>query len=88
MTDTPKLRFRCGSCGKVWNDERDVPTWPGPSGARWNYCDECFEPDGNPMENLCDEPGCNHIAACGTPTAAGYRRTCFEHRPAPEGFAE
>jgi hypothetical protein len=30
---------------------------------------------------ICDEPGCLISAGCGTPTASGYRHTCFDHQP-------
>ena len=33
---------------------------------------------------LCDEPGCQNEASCGTPTATGYRHTCGTHAPKGE----
>ena len=32
----------------------------------------------------CDEPGCWVQATCGTPTAEGYRNTCWKHVPHQE----
>jgi hypothetical protein len=32
-------------------------------------------------EEMCDESGCNEPSTCGTPTPAGYRRTCSDHCP-------
>jgi hypothetical protein len=33
---------------------------------------------------FCDEAGCFEDGNCGTPTKAGYRQTCSNHRPAPD----
>ena len=33
------------------------------------------------LRECCDEPECFTEATCGTPTADGYRRTCFSHMP-------
>lgn len=35
-------------------------------------------------EAQCDEPGCKEQITCGTPTADGYRNTCWPHHPDPE----
>jgi hypothetical protein len=32
-------------------------------------------------ELWCDEQGCKRRATCGTPTPAGYRKTCGQHIP-------
>lgn len=32
----------------------------------------------------CDEPNCWEQDTCGTPTKAGYRRTCHKHVPKEE----
>lgn len=42
-------------------------------------CPECREP--NCLVRACDETGCRKEAGCGTPTANGYRWSCYEHRP-------
>lgn len=42
-------------------------------------CPNCRSPDS--MTVACDEPGCWEKVTCGTPTPAGYRSTCGEHRP-------
>ena len=77
MTTRYVQRFRC-DCGAVY-DEDKLPSWPGPQGARWFYCADCFEPWGIEFENICDDPGCSRLAGCGWPSDEGYRRTCFEH---------
>ena len=43
----------------------------------WTICPKCRAPDR--VTSACDEPGCNEEGACGFPTDAGYRRTCFAH---------
>jgi hypothetical protein len=39
---------------------------------------KCLE---STLLTACDEPGCWEQATCGTPTKAGYRNTCHNHRP-------
>jgi hypothetical protein len=42
-------------------------------------CPQCKEIE--PHRTCCDEPGCWEQDTCGTPTPAGYRRTCDKHAP-------
>lgn len=69
--------YRCGWFGK----DEDVLIAKNP-----------FDPDDfvtgcplckqiNTITYACDEEGCWADATCGTPTAAGYRRTCGKHMP-------
>jgi len=74
---------KCGECGYVFPAD-DVLEAPNPFDV---YSDEVIEgcPKCKTPENilrLCDEPGCQHEASCGTPTKEdGYRRTCHLHIP-------
>jgi hypothetical protein len=73
--------WRCNECGKKTErslmlegvnpfDETDyVLGCPG--------CRACNPP----WIEVCDEPGCERQADCGTPTDGGYRRTCGRHAP-------
>lgn len=36
------------------------------------------------IRTCCDEPNCWEQDTCGTPTTAGYRRTCHKHVPKEE----
>ena len=42
-------------------------------------CPQCKQI--NVISEACDEPNCWKYSSCGTPTAEGYRRTCYEHMP-------
>lgn len=42
-------------------------------------CPQCRS--ANCIVRACDHLGCARAASCGTPTDAGYRHTCGEHRP-------
>ena len=33
----------------------------------------------NNYDLVCDEPGCDEVVTCGTPTKDGYRQVCSEH---------
>lgn len=52
---------------------------PFTEGERVYGCPHCEEIDS--IVGACDEPDCWEIATCGTPTIAGYRRTCYKHAP-------
>jgi hypothetical protein len=41
-------------------------------------CPKCFSV--NEIRGTCDYPGCWEPDTMGTPTANGYRRTCWKHR--------
>ena len=41
-------------------------------------CPKCRD---STLVRACDEPGCNRQVTCGTPTANGYRQTCYTHMP-------
>lgn len=46
-------------------------------------CHGCLSVDS--FTQACDEPDCWHEASCGTPTAHGYRHTCYRHIPKMAG---
>ena len=43
-------------------------------------CPHC--PTETSFSLICDEPGCDKKATCGTVTENKYRETCNQHRPA------
>jgi len=70
--------FRCKDCGWAGR-ETDMAHIDDPEmeGNQWKICPQCRSAE--QFEELCDE--CGNLATCGSPTPAGYRRTCFEHIP-------
>jgi len=75
----------CKNCGELSTDlqgielVKDPNPLPGTEPDEWCVCIICRSVDG--FDELCDELGCRELAACGTPSAKGYRRTCGKHRP-------
>jgi hypothetical protein len=68
---------RCGWHG----EDTEMLTAPNPFNPEFNIhaCPKCREI--GVLSQACDEPGCWKASTCGTPTAAGYRRTCGRHMP-------
>jgi len=78
MSDTAKLT--CIHCH--WRGQSDeILSAPNPFDAvdTIHGCPQCKTIGG--FENCCDEPGCWSPVVAGTPTPAGYRCTCHEHKP-------
>jgi hypothetical protein len=76
------MKWRCGDLRCGWHGREDkVLKAPDPftEGEELWACPDCKEVNGIIM--ACDEPRCWKEATCGTPTPAGYRHTCGQHRP-------
>lgn len=70
----------CQECG--WRGVASaVVTAPSPFHVNDTVqgCPRCFEIQ--TMRIACDSDGCWREMSSGTPTEAGYRMTCGEHRP-------
>jgi hypothetical protein len=74
-------QLRCGQCKHVFA-VCDALRAPNPFDANDTIlaCPTCH--DIYFIRRVCDEPGCNEVVSCGTPTKTGYRQTCSAHRPA------
>ena len=76
-----KNKVVCNKCG--WHGKlKDTHTISHPYelGEILYLCPICLELESS-MVGACDEPYCQQISTCGTPTDSGYRRTCGKHRP-------
>jgi hypothetical protein len=73
-------KHRCTECQEKLQLEQ-ILTAPNPFDPedRVSGCPKCKAV--NSMELVCDEPDCWKVVSCGTPTDAGYRHTCGNHRP-------
>ena len=71
-------RWRCSDCNWIGNDGELLsapnPFYPDDTILGCPNCKQIGE-----FIELCDEPGCDRPATCGSPTPSGYRRTCFDH---------
>lgn len=75
-----QYKLTCDTCHtRLWDNE--VLSVPNPfDGTEPIYgCPICHTV--NDLSVVCDEPNCWLKISCGTPTPAGYRRTCREHVP-------
>lgn len=74
------MKLLCSNCYEFCDDESKALSAPDPfnPGDMLRACPKCREQS---LVGACDEPGCRLEAFCGTPTAAGYRRTCSKHKP-------
>lgn len=75
------MNIRCGWCGP--DTEMLKAQNPFQDGDTLNGCPLCR--DVNTLQVACDEPDCWEASSCGTPTDAGYRRTCGKHMPRAAG---
>jgi hypothetical protein len=66
----------CGWRGMVVNLLRGASPF---NGTEMIGCPRCKTAE--QMRSTCDEPDCWEPDTSGTPTPAGYRRTCWEHYP-------
>lgn len=72
---------RCYGCGKQSTSEQLLHA-PNPFDPEQELsgCPHCYGIDR--MQMICDEPGCQNLGTCGTPTTGGgYRWTCHFHVP-------
>ena len=79
------MRVKCDRYKCDWiGEDTEMLTAPHPfqDGEIINGCPGCKEVD--TIVRVCDEPGCNQAATCGTPTESGYRQTCGKHMPERE----
>lgn len=79
----PSDRYVCENCNHRMTGNA-VLTAPSPFDPQDRICGcpRCFAV--NEIRGTCDEPGCWEQDTMGTPTPAGYRRTCWQHRPNAE----
>ena len=71
---------KCPECGWIGAiDKILTATSPFNPEDTVDGCPNCL--DVVQFDQLCDEPGCNSVTSCGTPTPTGYRRTCRKHKP-------
>lgn len=72
-------RYICAGCDWTGSKE-DLLSAPHPfdDGATLYGCPSCLDIS---ILQACDVDGCTMYASCGTPTAEGYRRTCWKHQP-------
>lgn len=81
MSDNQKVR--CRSCGAHWaSSALLIAPNPFDPDETVHGCPQCKAVED--LEVCCDHRECWQAASCGTPTATGYRRTCYEHRPEQE----
>lgn len=73
-------RWICQDCRACW-PEAELLTAPHPFDYEALICG-CPGCLGLDLVRACDEPDCGRESRMGTPTPDGYRRTCYEHRPA------
>ena len=73
-------KMRCNECfSKFLKSERLEAEHPFENGYCYG-CPKCRSIDC--FSVLCDEPGCDQEASCGTPISADfYRHTCGRHLP-------
>lgn len=81
MTWRTEKLYRCSECSAL---ARDFLRAQNPFDAERLIfgCPECKAV--NTDEMACDWEDCHQAATCGTPTADGYRLTCYEHQPHDE----
>lgn len=77
------LKMVCEECGWVGR-ENELLTAENPFRPEdmVTGCPKCKSLD--TIRAGCDEPGCDEIATCGTPTEKGYRMTCGYHVQIPK----
>lgn len=74
------MKYKCQECG--WKGvESQVLTAKNPfdDAQEITGCTECSEVES--MALACEAPGCWRDATCGTLSKAGYKQTCYDHRP-------
>lgn len=73
-------RYRCDECDAIVN-EAEILIAPSPFKNDYliKGCPYCL--DIVDFSQLCNEPGCDELITCVTPTPTGYRCTCSEHVP-------
>jgi hypothetical protein len=73
--------YRCDECRRWTGAHEEMLEAPNPFALdeTINGCPLCRAIER--FEMLCDEPGCDESASCGTPTKDGYRQTCSRHMP-------
>lgn len=77
------MKVICSDCGWIGDDAESLKAdHPFSWGDTVTGCPECRGID--TLSGACDEPGCDRVSTCGTPTPGGYRLTCGDH--APEWF--
>jgi hypothetical protein len=72
--------WKCNECYVIVENNQILQALNPFNGDLTCYgCPECFAIDS--FQKVCDEPGCNQTASCGTNAKAGYRQTCGQHFP-------
>lgn len=78
---TKPTRLRCQACSQIFPESALLtahnPFDPPETIYGCPNCKQCDEG----FVLLCDHPGCERDATCGTPAHSGYRQTCGEHCP-------
>lgn len=78
MNSEPRFRCRCGEI--VTRGELLTAISPFDPTDALVACPHCLRVEGQALDRLCDEPGCNAYASCGWPDGdGGYRLTCAKH---------
>jgi hypothetical protein len=79
-------KFVCRECNsRLRASELLMAAHPFQAGEMVLGCPRCQ--DIGPFDPICDEHDCWDFTCAGTPTADGYRMTCYRHRPRAEELA-
>lgn len=73
-------KWICTECDEVCTDTQ-VLRAPNPFDDDHIICGCPCCREVNSLLACCDEPGCEQLVTCGTPTEDGYRKTCTKHAP-------
>lgn len=71
--------YKCGACGKAFADTAILSGMNPFSGGELFGCPHCDSVFGEPLHNICDEPGCDKDSSRGWNDDGVYRRTCYNH---------
>lgn len=78
------MKVRCKECHWIGQDKELLSGInPFDTEEQIMGCPDCKSIES--CEVVCDEPGCNDFASCGTPTPLGYKHTCWKHKPKTGG---
>ena len=76
------MKWRCLNCESIIENGTLFLRAPNPFNPTDEVlgCPHC-KAIADIADALCDEPGCELLVTCGTPTPTGYRHTCSKHAP-------